>query len=299
MNILFCSDPLNCKKVDSEWAHEYRLAKQHNMNIILIDYDAYKNSGLAKEIRVSEKPEVMQSILYRGWMIPVELYKKLYLDLLDMNFCLINSPEEYEHCYYLPRSYELIKDKTPLSVVYPQSTLPDDIKLSELLSPFKNNAIIIKDFVKSQKHYWNEACFIPDASDLMHVKKVVNTFLEKQGDNFQGGLVFREFVELAPVGVHPKSQMPLTAEYRIFVLNKKPITCTEYWIEVDYDNDERVNLENFEETFAQVRSNFFTVDIAKMKNGEWIIMELGDGQVAEYLGEVGLDQFYEALSKVV
>lgn len=29
-----------------------------------------------------------------------------------------------------------------------------------------------------------------------------------------------------------------------------------------------------------MQSNFFTVDIAKKANGEWIIMELEDGQVS-------------------
>ncbi|MDR3594748.1 MAG: ATP-grasp domain-containing protein [Clostridium sp.] len=31
------------------------------------------------------------------------------------------------------------------------------------------------------------------------------------------------------------------------------------------------------EKLKNVKSNFFTVDIAKKSNGEWIVMELGDG----------------------
>ena len=38
--------------------------------------------------------------------------------------------------------------------------------------------------------------------------------------------------------------------------------------------------------FKSINSYFFTVDIAKKTNGEWIIIELEDAQVAEFLGNV-------------
>lgn len=43
---------------------------------------------------------------------------------------------------------------------------------------------------------------------------------------------------------------------------------------------------------------FFTVDIAKKSNGEWIIMELGDGQVSG-LQEYNIKDFYIKLIKVL
>jgi len=92
--------------------------------------------------------------------------------------------------------------------------------------------------------------------------------------------------------------MPLTQEYRIFVLNKKPIACTEYWEDGNYSNATRFEVSQFQSIFETVRSNFFTVDVAKKKNGEWIVMELGDGQVAEYLGNKGLDQFYRSIEQI-
>ncbi len=36
--------------------------------------------------------------------------------------------------------------------------------------------------------------------------------------------------------------------------------------------------------------------IGKQKNGNWIIIELGDAQVAEYIGEQRLDDFYDHFS---
>ena len=91
------------------------------------------------------------------------------------------------------------------------------------VAPFADSSLVVKDYVKSQKHYWQEACFIPAARDLPAVERVVRKFLELQGDDLNEGLVFREFVPLKVVGTHPKSGMPLAAEFRIFWLLGKPI----------------------------------------------------------------------------
>lgn len=295
MNILFCSNPLNAKQVDCDWQHEHEMAKHYGMNVVLLDYDVYKAGELINKATYDlQKCDTVEQIVYRGWMMPVELYAKLYEDLLEHNLKLINNPEEYKHCYYLPDSYELIKAKTPLTVVSEGNDIPDDDKLSELLAVFNGAPIIVKDYVKSQKHYWNEACYIPNSSDIAQVKRVINKFIELQGENFQGGLVLREFVELEPIGFHARSHMPLTKEYRVFVLQHKPISINRYWDDGEY-NDEDIDLEPFAAILDIIKSNFFTVDIAKKKNGDWIIMELGDGQVAEYLGDAGLDDFYQLL----
>ncbi len=283
------------KHVDCDWEHEYAMAQRHEMNVVLLDYDAYKAGELINKATYNlKKRDAVELIVYRGWMMPVELYHKLYQDLLQYNLQLINNPEEYKHCYYLPESYELIKEKTPLTVMSPGKDMPDDDKLAQLLAVFNGAPIIVKDYVKSQKHYWNEACYIPNSSDISQVKRVINKFIELQGENFQGGLVLREFVELEPIGFHAKSKMPLTKEYRVFVLNHKPISINRYWDDGEY-KDEDIDLEPFAAILDTIKSNFFTVDIAKKKNGDWIIMELGDGQVAEYLGDAGLEDFYQLL----
>ena len=94
VNILFCSDPLNSKKVDLDWLEEYQFAKQLNMNIVLFDYDTFKNNPARELINISSKPEKLELIVYRGWMMPVEMYRKLYESLakskssLSRTFCV-------------------------------------------------------------------------------------------------------------------------------------------------------------------------------------------------------------------
>src|SRR5204862_4143355 len=131
----------------------------------------------------------------------------------------------------------------------------------------------------SQKHAWDEACFIPSASDRDAVGRVTRRFVELQGPDLAGGLVFREFVELEPAGRHPRSGMPLTLEYRLFFLDGRPLLCAEYWQEGDY-RGEGPPIERFAALAARVRSRFFTMDVAKRLGGDWLVIERGDGQVA-------------------
>ncbi len=88
--------------------------------------------------------------------------------------------------------------------------------------------------------------------------------------------------------------MPLTEEFRAFVLDGKIMAVMKYWDEVQYP----VNEPNFESVLnmvASVPANFFTVDLARLESGEWMIVELGDGQVAGLPDNMNLKAFYDAL----
>ncbi|EDN68491.1 conserved hypothetical protein [Beggiatoa sp. PS] len=162
------------------------------------------------------------------------------------------------------------------------------------LEPFGNCPIILKDYVKSQKHYWHDACFISSAIDEIAVSKVVQRFLELQGHP-EGGLVFREYVPFESIGRHPKSGMPLSLEYRIFFWHKKPIAIFPYWYEKKYPQME-LPLKKFEKVAQLVNSHFFTMDVAKSQELGWMIVELGDGQVAGLPDNVDIKAFYQKIA---
>jgi hypothetical protein len=109
---------LGQKKVDVDWEPEYEMAMRYNMNILLFNYDIFKTDGMEKSFGIVDQPTSIQPIYYRGWRMPVRMYKKFYSDLLDLNFRLINAPDKYEHCYYLPRSYNVIKNETAHLIFY-------------------------------------------------------------------------------------------------------------------------------------------------------------------------------------
>jgi hypothetical protein len=164
-----------------------------------------------------------------------------------------------------------------------------------LLAPFGDAPIVVKDYVKSQKHYWNEACFIPSASDAASVERVVSRFIELQDGNLTGGLVFREFVALDALTTHSKSGMPLTKEFRRFVLDGRPLITAAYWEEGDY-GDAAPPDELFVDIASRVNSRFLTMDVARCTNGKWTIMELGDAQVSGIPDRVLPIDFYTRLA---
>jgi ATP-grasp domain, R2K clade family 3 len=49
------------------------------------------------------------------------------------------------------------------------------------------------------------------------------------------------------------------------------------------------------EAAARVRSRFFTMDLARRTTGEWIIVELGDGQVAGLRDGADAGAFFRAI----
>ncbi len=293
MRLLFCNDPFHVAQPDPLYENEVAATQKAGLPYALMSFEALISDV---EMAVAGVPPLAteETVLYRGWMVKPDLYAALYAALLKKNWRLINSPEQYRHCHYLPESYPIIEDHTAASVWLKTGHDIPMLLVYDILQPFDSLPIIVKDFVKSQKHYWHEACFIPNASDKVKVEMVVRRFVELQGEDLAEGLVFREFVELEQIGTHPKSNAPLAREYRVFWLDGKPLYHAPYWDEDSYA-DIAPPIEVFASIAQKIQSRFFTMDIARRKEGGWLIVELGDGQVAGLPERANANQFYENL----
>ncbi len=278
MVVVFCRDPLEPSRPDRAFEAEVVAIEDRALPYVLVDHDALlREDEPAQAVRrVPGQPEPVLAA-YRGWMVTPHQYRKLYEALSAKNIRLINDPEQYRHAHYLPENYPVIRGLTPRSA-WLKGNLGMD-RIMEALAPFGDVPVVVKNLVKSRKHEWAEACFIPSASDRGAVERVVTRFLGLQGDDLNEGLVFREFVEFEPVGVHPRSGMPLTEEYRAFWLDGRPIFSSPYWAEGEYGSTEPPWGRNAD-VAADVRSRFFTMDLARRRDGDWMIVELGDAQVS-------------------
>lgn len=297
MNIIFCSDDLDRRKPDPAYAAEIAALERVSGQYSLVNFDALVNDGdAAKAVRrVPEQAEPCLA-MYRGWMLKPSTYSRFYDALVARGMRLINDSAAYVHCHDLPESYRVIKGWTPRSVWLKTEGAADLDQIMDLLQPFGAAPLVLKDFVKSRKHEWNEACYIPSASDRSSVERVVRRFLELTDDGLYEGLVFREFIDFEPLTQHSKSGMPLTKEFRLFFLDGKPVFWTKYWDEGDYAGI-TPPVDQFAAVATAVKSRFFTMDIAKRRDGDWMIVELGDAQVAGLPENADLDQFYQAIAK--
>lgn len=295
MKIIFCQDPLDAKRVDMDYEREWHAAQAAGFKTELVSLEALMEGQATRSIRQITPALSMESAIYRGWMMSPQHYEQLYLGLQSKNIELINDPAAYAHCHYLPYSYALIASLTPRTIWRTSPSKPADWEqLFEQIAVFGESPLIVKDYVKSRKHEWVDACYIPDASDHGNVQRVVWNFIERQGAGLSEGIVIREFVPLEYLQSHDKSGMPLSKEYRIFFLDHQIIAFLNYWDDVTYDEDQP-DLTPFMEIARTITSRFFTMDIAKTAEGSWIIVELGDGGVSGLPEQMDVRAFYEGL----
>jgi ATP-grasp domain, R2K clade family 2 len=294
MKIIFCSEPFYPSKPDSCYEEEAKSAVENGLEFELFSFEDLAEGKLQSAFRRVKHCETETLAIYRGWMQKPKQYEILYNELKAKNLYLINSPEEYKFCHHFPESYKFIKEFTPNSIFLPYDDSFDFDDLHERLSSFGDKPLILKDYVKSRKHEWNEACFIKSATNREIIEKTVKRFLELQGEDLNEGLVFREFIEFQPLTNHSKSGMPLTKEFRLFFLEGELIFTSEYWEEGEYAETD-LPKDLFTEIAKNVKSNFFTMDVAQKNDGNWLIIELGDGQVAGLPENADEMSFYNSL----
>jgi hypothetical protein len=290
--ILLPCEPFNPREVDPDFEPERRAARAAGFDTALIDHSRVLEG--AAGAAVARTPEGAGPSVYRGWMLKPNRYEAMHAALLSRGIELINTPGQYRACHYLPESYPWIDGHTPRSVWFRVDGNLDLERLKQSLAPFGNSSLV-KDYVKSQKHYWHEACFIPSASDLDAVERVLRRFLELQGDDLNEGLVLRQFVPLKVVGTHPKSGMPLAAEFRIFWLSGEPMLSHRYWGDLT-TFDAPLPWAELTPIAERIPSRFFTMDVAFLADGGWTIVELGDGQVAGLPSSDLAPDFFRQLS---
>ena len=289
--------PFSPGEIDPDFVSERDAARLLGFATALVDHTrVVRGEAEAAVGGVTSGPA---TAVYRGWMMRPEQYEAMYAALEAKGVTLQSNPIAYRTCHYLPSSYPFIEGHTPASVwlALDATRTLDRETLARLIAPFGDKALIVKDYVKSQKQYWNEACFIPSASDLDAVSSVARRFLELQDDELNVGLVFRELVPLEIVGTHPKSGMPLAAEFRIFWKNGEVVLSHRYWGDLT-TFDVELPLDELRRIAARIPSPFFTMDVALLRTGGFTVVELGDGQVAGLPDQALAPAFYARMKEL-
>lgn len=288
INFLFCNHPLYQKKVDEDYEEEFQAAGF----IHSCAFFSYEDLERGKLSLYGE--EISGLTIYRGWMMKPEMYENFYFLLEKEGIILINTPEEYKRYHLLPGWYVDFKEETAESVWEDKGKLDsvmEMIKIKGLEGPY-----IVKDYVKSRKHEWYDACFINNISDAHNTSKVIGNFIDRQGSSLIGGVVLRKFENLKQIGFHEKSGMPLSEEYRVFIYAGRILNIDDYWID---KSDIKISDEEkqwINDIAHKVKSNFVTMDIARRTDGSLVIMEFGDGQVSG-LQQIDAVDFYNSFDE--
>ncbi len=287
---LYCLDPLEPDDVEELFRPEADIAAQLGANVFMVNHSAVVCGDVdralfhlpSRDSGDGDEDGTLTPLIYRGWMLTPAEYTLLNEGVHIRGYQLINPPEEYRACHWLPETIQLLNTKiTPRTITIPLTfpSLPDWGQLQGQLAPFGSSPVILKDYVKSEKHYWLEACFIPSAAEADVVRRVTERFLDLRGEDLQGGLCFRQFLSLVRTGPPGVMGFPAVKEYRVFIVDGAVAAWGEYWAGAVHDDSAPPPLKRLVTWVQNITSRFFSVDVAQTDTGEWFVIEIGDGQV--------------------
>ncbi|WP_345431647.1 ATP-grasp domain-containing protein [Actinoallomurus vinaceus] len=267
VTILMCADPLNPRRVDEHFAREAEAVRALGGSVALIDHDALQRGDAATAVR--QVPDGLGTTWYRGWMTTSAQYAALAAALAARNVVLAVPPDGYEKAHELPGWYDTFAGVTPASVWLPLSpgATPAADKLAELVRPLGSGPAVVKDYVKSRKHEWDEACFIPELADVERLHAVVARFIERQGDFLAGGIVIREYERLED------------GEARVWWVDGEPVLMGPH--PDTPDRHPRPQADPIAPCVRALGCRFITTDLARRADGVWRVVEVGDGQVSD------------------
>lgn len=280
--IIFPSDLKDINKPHEVFAKEYKIASGLTDTFLFDIYDL-------NSIKIPQ-----DNYIYHGWMMPPDYYKIFYE---KCHKSLINNPQQYHFCHHFDQWYPTLFDVTAKSIIISKLLHTSDIadQIIEFMNE-NNCGVILKDFVKSIKHKWKEACYIPKNSSPMDVLKVLLNFINIKNSlqDFRGDIVVRKFLDLNVVGY--KDDMPMHKEVRSFIKNGEIISTSSYWLN---DNDFPISFIKSvaDMVYKASKSELFTIDIAQKTNNDWVVIEIGDGQVSALPDSMDKLEFFKALIK--
>ncbi|MDI1466247.1 ATP-grasp domain-containing protein [Catellatospora sp. KI3] len=270
--LLVPADPLVERRPDPHFAPEAAAARGLGATVALLDHDALLGGDATAAVR--RVPRDSGEYWYRGWMVPADRYADLAAALAERGAGLRVAPADYRAAHELPGWYAHFAAATPDSVWLPRppGAPPSVDEAAALVAPLGPGPAVVKDYVKSRKHEWAEACFIPDLADTAHAHRVVARMVELQGDFLAGGVVVRRFEPFQRVGGR-------AVEARVWWVDGRPVLTGAHPDTPDVVGDP--DLSAIEPLVRCFGPRFVTTDVALRDDGVWRIVEVGDGQVSD------------------
>ncbi|ADB34048.1 conserved hypothetical protein [Kribbella flavida DSM 17836] len=265
--LLVPGDPLNPRRDDPHFAAQAAAARAEGITVARVDHDALTRS--TDDDMVAEavaRVPAAEDAVYRGWMLSSAQYAAFEQALHARGVRLRTSAAEYRTAHELPGWYDALAPVTPESVWTDGDDLAELVKAARRLG---DGPAVLRDYVKSMKHYWSEAAYLPDVTDEAAVERVGARFRELRDDAFAGGFVVRRFEQFTG------------AEARTWWVGGRCVLTTPHPDTPD-DLPTGFDLVEIEPLVAELALPFVTVDLVRRTDHTWRVVELGDGQVSDW-----------------
>lgn len=218
---------------------------------------------------------------YHGWPD----YAELHHDVALAGGQLVNSAREHAWVADMGRWTEDMADVTPTTWRFGEE-------------PRGPGPYVLKGAWKSRKDKWNELMYAATPADVVRIAcRLMDDTLLGEGD-----IWVRQYVPLERLGTGING-VPLSNEWRVFALNGRPLAHGFYW-EAHRDQLERepdisdMPMALLADLCARVSCfiRFAAIDVARTADGEWIVVEVNDGQQSGLNG-VDAGKLYGALAR--
>jgi ATP-grasp domain, R2K clade family 3 len=292
-NIIFPAYPDTPRKLNPYFQAEVNAAQSAGFGISIAS-DETTSGG----VRITNL--TAQDYLYRGWLVKPAYYQ----EMSELVKPFLNSHQDYMSSYNFPNWYShFTHQDTPESLIIKAEDIANnglEWVVKQVQDYFQSDApLMMKDFLKSLKYEWYDACLIKDGSDAKEIMRITTNFFQLRGRDFVGGLVYRKLLNLKRAGIHPKTRTPVPIEFRTFFVKQKPILTISIWekeVGIDYRTEGVPPPQQFLESVGQkIISPFVAVDIAKTNDDKWWVIEVNDGGAAGLPEHMDYKEFYTKL----
>lgn len=264
--------------VDPSFSEEWQAAIGAGFRTQIVSFEALVCGGAEHAVFRLSETSTTTPVFYRGWMLTELQYFAFERALAKRNYRLFTTSRAYAQAHYFPQAYELIRDHTAQTVW----TEGRDLDVAwKAIHPLQPGPMVVKDWVKSEKGYWDTACFVPDSSNRVAFEAVCKEFTKIRGESFERGFVFRRFIEFKR---RPTGRID---ERRLFFFDGHCLVGDRAVL------DTAPFVINVARSFA---SKFLTIDVAKMSDDTWMVVETGDGGVSAIPDDVEPRDFYSSLA---
>jgi hypothetical protein len=257
------------------------LAEEQEESIAKRYFDVYR-----------QRSDVPSGSLVIGRYSVLPYYDELQADMQHNGSQMINTYRQHQWIADLSQWYQDFESITP-KTWFRLEHLPDD-----------GGPFVLKGATNSKKFQWNTHMF---AANKQEAGKVYSR-LTQDGLVGDQDIYIRKYVPLRKLE-EGLNGLPICEEYRLFFLDRQLVAGGFYWLSHidDFTPSQVASLtpDNVPESFLEAirgclgtRARFVVVDVARTETGEWIVVELNDGQMSG-LSCVDPDYLYSRISRIL
>ncbi len=289
MDLLFPQNPSMRKLPEPMFEAEFDAATSLGFKCLLFDEEALCAGDIDLSLKWLPSGDGTE-LLYRGWILTEELYRRFHDALSARGYALITSAAQYAEVTYFPNYYPKIRECSPAAV---WTDTPDSFLAWTLARKLGDGPFVIKDHIKSAKHLWHEACFVSKGSGRENFERIAENLRREQGTTFFRGFVVKQYVTLRSRGDSPR-EYPMSEEYRLFFWRRQLLIASHY----HRQPESSVDWSPFVSLAQRFDAPFFTMDIAQAETGNWIVVDIGAGECSSLPPSLEPARFYRRLAEV-